>query len=110
MIRRVPDEYLTEAMVQLRVFYDGLIAVGDAGTDESMLTQQLFAVVAQGQILVIVIPENGAAFLLLDGFGEAIGAKAEIVEFIESLAENEPVHFINMSTRPGCLGSQEVVR
>ena len=48
--------------------------------------------------------------MLLDGFGEAIGAKAEIVEFIESLVENEPAHFINISTRPGCLGSQEVDR
>ena len=40
-----------------------------------MLAKQLFAAVAQGQILVNVIPENGAAFLLLDGFAEAVGPK-----------------------------------
>ena len=45
------------------------------------------------------------------GFGgEAIGAIAEIMELIESLVENEPAHFINISTGPGCLGSQEVDR
>jgi len=76
---------------------DRIPADGPQGTSRTSVSSELYAT-----------SEMSALFLLLDGLDEASSAKSAVFAYLMSFLENEPMHLLTMTSRPGTAGTVDL--